>query len=76
MPSEEWFLIGLLLVIGAVRIFAAIAAGKPLDAEPTLGLAMFVFGLWWGLRSFRMRKRHRVRSGKMHDLARRDRAVR
>jgi len=53
MPPEERVLIGLLIAIGGIRFIPALVAGAPLDAEPTLGLAMFVLGLWWGLRSSR-----------------------
>ncbi|HUJ56995.1 MAG TPA: hypothetical protein VLX92_00725 [Kofleriaceae bacterium] len=53
MPSEEVVLIGLLLVIGGVRVVVAIATGSAFDSETTLGLVMFGLGLWWGLSSFR-----------------------
>jgi hypothetical protein len=52
-PSEEWFLIALLVVIGGVRIAVAVASGRPLDAEPTIALAMLVLGVWCGMRGFR-----------------------
>lgn len=50
MPAEDRFLIGLLVVIGGIRFFGALFAGAPLDAEPTLALAMLVLGVGWGLR--------------------------
>ena len=72
MPSEEKFLIGLLVVIGGVRVLFAAIAGKPMDAEPTVGLMMVLAGLYSGLRIGRWR--YKRRSGKLHDHYSRDRA--
>ncbi len=72
MPSEEKFLIVLLILLGGVRVLFAVVAGKPLDAEPTVGLMMMLFGVYSGLRLERLRRRHR--SGKLHGRRRRERA--
>jgi hypothetical protein len=61
----------LLLVIGGIRVLFAVVAGKPMDAEPTLGLFMVLAGLYMGLRLERWR-----RSGRLHDGKRGDRADR
>jgi hypothetical protein len=59
IPPEERVLIALLIVIGAIRFLPALCTGTSLDAEPTLGLAMLVAGVWWGVRSNRDRSHPR-----------------
>ena len=51
MPSEEKFLVVLLVVIGGVRVLPAVIGGRPLDAGATVGLMMMMFGLYSGLRA-------------------------
>lgn len=74
MLSEEKFLIVLLILLGGVRVLFAVIAGKPLDAEPTVGLMMMLVGVYSGLRFERWRRRGR--SGRLHGRRRRDRADR
>ena len=46
MPSEEKFLIALLVLIGGVRVLAAVVAEQPMGAEPTIGLLMLAGGVY------------------------------
>jgi hypothetical protein len=68
LPSEEWFLIGLCVVIGGARFFVEILAGETIDAEGTLGFFGLALGLWFGIRGVPwLRRRRLARSGKLHD---------
>jgi hypothetical protein len=75
LPTEERFLIVLMIVIGGLRVLLGILAGKPFDGEMTLGFGGLVLGLWWGMRGlWPLRRRRRRRSGKLHDDQDNDRA--
>ncbi len=75
LPSEEWFLIFLLVVIGGLRFFIGILAGLPLDGEATLGMLGLALGLYCGFRGIPwVRRRRERRSGNLHDDHDSDRA--
>jgi len=78
MPSEEWFLIVLLIAVGGARVLAGIFTGKPMDGETTVACLGLALGLSWGVRELPWRRRRRSRRsagpGKMHDGDARDRA--
>jgi hypothetical protein len=61
-PAEESFVLGALIVLGGVRVVVALAQRVPLDAEGTIALGMFAFGLAGAARRLARAWRLRFRS--------------
>jgi hypothetical protein len=59
-PAEESFVLGVLIVLGGVRVVVAVAQRVPLDAEGTIALVMLGVGLAGAAR--RLARAWRVRS--------------
>jgi len=75
LPSEEWFLIALLVAIGGLLVSVGIFAGSPIDAPTTIGLLGLALGLYCAVRGIPwVRRRRARRSGKLHGDRDADRA--
>lgn len=50
LAPEDWFLVGLLVVVGAARVIPALVSDESFEGDTTLALLGLALGLWFGMR--------------------------